>query len=113
MLRRAAWRAAVKKDLLEAVTVVEETNRIRGLEHVIKHVGKSGTTLEIMQEVIENARRVNDEKCPYIVWALPQDHESQSTNPIGAAKPTNPGHPNVAAVQTESQQERTEIPSNA
>src|SRR5262249_54579710 len=67
---RRKWEAALRQDLLEAPGVIEEANRIRGLESVLLEVAAGGKrAMEVQRGVKEiTGKKVGSPS--YVVWAL-------------------------------------------
>jgi hypothetical protein len=58
-------------DLREGVAVVEETNRLRGLELLLRAAGPAGTSArEVMAKVQEITSRPEVQAGPFLVWGL-------------------------------------------
>ena len=69
-LGQRKWRAAMRTDLLEATAVLEEVNRIKGLETLLLEVRSKGQHGTEIQSKVQEITRTQSRSSPYIVWAL-------------------------------------------
>ena len=68
---RGTWLSAMLAELQQAMAMIEETNRVQGLERLIKEARRADRkTTDVIEEVQGRLSKEDAESCPYVAWGL-------------------------------------------